>query len=316
MITLSSGVLVVAALLTGAGDAAEASPVARCAATSRFEVAADAPEVAPDVCISADEPTTFFFDSRVAVGAVEFEPQGRLADWSQGKEGLTINVVPSDSYLAGERIRMTVRFADATLPASASFWLVGHADRGTRRVEVYRQPRPADAFKREAADAQAEARQCREEKAQLLSERNEPRGLMGAVSLNLGGSIATKDVNKPTQRPASALRFVSGTAYSYTPAEGSQAISLAVWLRLLNPGDGPWTTGGASLLDSTGEQVGLAAFQSSPIVSGTEGNVVVGTEREPGQLSCPCTVKLWDSPGTRVVTLGNITFPDAPKPKR
>lgn len=316
MIPLSSGVLVVAALLTGAANAGELPAADRCPLTSRFELAADSTDVASDVCVSADEPTTFFFDSRVAVGAVEFEPGGRLADWSQGHEGLTINVVPRDGFLAGERIRMTVRFADATLPTSASFWLVGHADRGTRRVEAYRQPRPADTYKREATDAQADLLQCRDEKAQLLSERNEPGGLMGAVALNLGGSIATKDVWQPKQRPASALRFVSGTAYSYTRAEGSQAISLAVWLRLLNPGDGPWTTGGASLLDSTGEQVGLAAFQSAPIVAGTEGNVVLGTEREPGKLACPCTVKLWDSPGTRVVTLGNIIFPDAPKPKR
>jgi hypothetical protein len=60
----------------------------------------------------------------------------------------------------------------------------------------------------------------------------------------------------------------------------------------------------------------LGAFQPAPILTSSEGNIVLGTEREPGQLACPCTVKLWDDPGKRVVTLGNITFPDGPKPGR
>lgn len=316
MISFSSDALVLFALVAGAASAGEMPAVDRCPSTSRFEMVANSPEMAPEVCISADEATTFFFDSRVAVGAVEFEPEGRLADWSQGKEGRSVNLIPSENYLGGERIRMTVRFADGILPATASFWLVGHVERGTRRVEVNRQPRPADAFRREAADAQAEARQCREEKAQLVSERSEPGGLMGDVYLRQVGTVAMANIYHPTTRPGNALRFVSGKAYNYTREGAPQVVSLSVWLRLLNAGDEPWTTGGAALLDSSGEQVSLAAFQPAPILTSSEGNIVLGTEREPGQLTCPCAVKLWDAPGKRVVTLGNIVFPDGPKPKR
>ncbi|PTL75768.1 hypothetical protein DAT35_52910 [Vitiosangium sp. GDMCC 1.1324] len=39
------------------------------------------------------------------------------------------------------------------------------------------------------------------------------------------------------------------------------------------------------------------------------GFAVVGAEREPGQLACPCTLKLWEAQGPRTVTLGNVTFP-------
>ena len=223
--TSTSGALLFAALLAGAADAAEPPPVARCSATSRVDLAADSSDVAPDVCVTADEPTTFFFDSRVTPGAVEFQPEGRLVDWSQGKEGLTITVVPREDYLSGERVRVMVRFADGILPASASFWLVGHADRGTRRVEVYRQPRPADAFKREAADAQAEARQCREEKSQLLSERNLPGGLMGATWLQQGGASASKEISKVRAHPANALKLKGGKAYSYTPTGGAKRLA-------------------------------------------------------------------------------------------
>ena len=313
MFSLPSGALVVAAFLAGAASAADPSTVLRCPSTLRFDLAAEPSEVTSEVCVSADETTTFIFDSRVAGGGVEIQPEEGLADWGQGKEGTSLLVIPKAGYLPGERVRVTVRFADGAVPGSASFWLVGHAARGTRRVEVYRQPRPADAFKREAADAQTEARLCQEEKAHLLSERREPGGLMGAVWLEQGGTITSKGLGDARMHPASALRLVRGMTYSYTPTEGVQAISLSVLLLLSNPRAEPWTTAGAAMFDSTGEQVDLAVYQSAPILPGSDGNVVVGTEREPGQVACPCTLKLWESPGTRVFTLANVTFPGMPK---
>ena len=72
-----------------------------------------------------------------------------------------------------------MRFADGAAPASASFWLVGHAAKGTRRAYVFRQQRPPDVLKKERGEAQAEARQCQEDKTRLLAERQEPGGLMG-----------------------------------------------------------------------------------------------------------------------------------------
>jgi len=64
----SPGAVLLAALLAGAAQAAEPSPVPRCAATARFDLSAGSPEGAPEVCASADEPTAFVFDSRVAGG--------------------------------------------------------------------------------------------------------------------------------------------------------------------------------------------------------------------------------------------------------
>ena len=227
---------------------------------------------------------------------------------------MSLTVIPKPGFLPDERVRLTVRYVDGTLPTSAGFWLVGHASRGTRRVEVYRQPRPADAFKREAAEARAEATQCREEKAQLVAERSEPGGLMGAAWLEQLGTVASRGLRKVTSPPGNALVLVDGMAYSYTRIGGTQAISLSVRLLLSNPSAKPWTTAGAALLDSSGEQVDLSAFQPGPIQASSQGAVVVGTEREPGQLACPCTLNLWEVSGSRVVTFRNIKFPDAPKP--
>ncbi len=66
MVPPSPGAVLLVALLAGAAQAAEPSPVPRCAATARFDLSAESPEQALDVCASADEPTTFVFDSRVA----------------------------------------------------------------------------------------------------------------------------------------------------------------------------------------------------------------------------------------------------------
>jgi uncharacterized protein (TIGR02268 family) len=217
--------------------------------------------------------------------------------------GLSLHVIPKEDFLPGERVRVTVRFADGAAPATATFWLVGHAARGTRRVEVFREPRPPGALKREAAEARAEARQCQEDKARLLAERREPGGLMGAAWLERAGELQSKLIwLNVKQHPANALRTEGARSYSHPG-------SIAVRLRLANPGAEPWTVAGAVLKDSTGAEVELSAWQESAIASGALGYVVLGAEREPGQLGCPCTLKLWEAQGPRTVILGNVTFP-------
>jgi len=305
----SPGALLVLALLAGAAEAAEPPPVPLCASTSRIDVAADSTGQASEVCVSPDETTTFAFDSRLAAGAVEVQPEGRLADSVQGKENLTLHIIPKGDFLPGERVKVTVRFADGAAPASATFWLVGHAARGARRVEVFRQPRPADVLKKEKDEAQAEARQCQEDKARLLAERKEPGGLMGAAWLERKGEVGSKNIVSDVKPyPADALRTEAARSYSQRKGETHPG-SMVVRLQLANPGAEPWTAVGAVLKDSAGAEVELSAWQESAIAPGALGFVVVGAEREPGQLACPCTLKLWEAEGPRTVTLGNVTFP-------
>jgi len=277
----SPGAVLLAALLAGAVQAAEPPPVLRCAATARFDLAAGSPEGVPEVCASADETTTFVFDSRVAVGAVEFQPVGRLADWALGQEGLSLHVMPKGDYLPGERVKVTVRFADGAAPASASFWLVGHAAKGTRRVYVFRQPRPPEVLKKERDEAQAEARQCQEDKARLLAEREEPGGLVGAAWLEGAGVVTSKKLDFLTEQPANALRLEKARSYRYTPTGETHPTSVAVRLLLKNPGVDPWTLAGAALVDSAGEQVELARWPLAPIPANGAGAVVMGIQGYP-----------------------------------
>ena len=310
MLPSPPGVLLVVVLLAGASKAAEPPPVSRCAATARFDLAAAAPEGAPEVCASADETTTFVFDSRVAVGAVEFQTGERLAHWALGQDGLSLYATPRADYLPGERVKVTVRFADGAAPASASFWLVGHASRGTRRVEVYRQPRPPDVCEKERDEAQAEARQCQEDKARLLAERVGPGGLMGVAWLGGAGIVASGDIrSKLREQLTNALGLDDAWSYSYTRKGETHPASVAVRLSLSNPSAEPWTLAGAALVDSTGEEVELARWQEAPIPAKGAGAVVVGIEGERAQFGCPCTLKLWEAQGPRTVTLGNVSFP-------
>ncbi|WP_326522559.1 DUF2381 family protein [Archangium lipolyticum] len=285
------------------------SPAPRCAATARFDLAAGSPEGAPEVCASADETTTFVFDSRVAVGTVEFQPGGRLADWALGQDGLSLYATPKGDYLPGERVKVTVRFADGAAPASASFWLVGHAAKGTRRVYVFRQPRPPDVCEKERDEAQAEARQCQEDKARLLAGRQEPGGLMGVAWLEGAGVVGSDNLGFLTVPPANALGLKGAWSYSYTPTGESRPASVAIRLGLLNPGAEPWTLAGAALVDKAGEEVELTRWQEAPIPANGAGAVVVGLKGARAQLGCPCTLKLWEAQGPRTVTLGNVTFP-------
>jgi uncharacterized protein (TIGR02268 family) len=128
---------------------------------------------------------------------------------------------------------------------------------------------------------------------------------MGAAWLERGGELQSKRIwFNLKQHPANALRTEDARSYSHPGG-------IAARLELKNPGAEPWTVAGAVLKDSTGAEVELSAWQEWAIDPGARGFVVVGAEREPGLLGCPCTLKLWEAQGPRTVTLGNVTFPPA-----
>jgi uncharacterized protein (TIGR02268 family) len=286
------------AVLTGTAEAAEPHHVPECSATSRFDLE-EFTEQAPRVCVTPDEPTTFVFGAQLPPRSVVVSDDNSMS-FAQGDDFVTI--YPKRSFLPGEIVKLTVRFADGAAPESASFWLVGHVALGARRVAVFRHRRPADALKREAAEARAEANQCQEEKARLLAERTVPSGLMGAAWLERTDAVQSKDIFEDVKpHPDNALKTTGARVYSHPG-------SVAARLRLLNPGPEPWTAAGAVLNDSTGAELELSVWHETAISPGSPGVVVVGTEKQTGQLGCPCTLKLWEAQGPRTVTLGNITF--------
>ncbi len=120
-------------------------------------------------------------------------------------------------------------------------------------------------------------------------------------------TCSRKSVTKHRPKRASARRtkrgFWPSVSYSYTPTGETHPASVAVRLRLLNPGAEPWTLAGAALVDSAGEQVELARWPLAPIPANGAGAVVVGIKGERAQLGCPCTLKRWEAQGPRTFTL-------------
>lgn len=83
---MTRGVLLSLVLFAGSVRAAEPERIADCTASSRVLLGDASTRAVHEVCVSPEQPTTLVFDSPIAWGAVKVEPEGRLADWAQGRE--------------------------------------------------------------------------------------------------------------------------------------------------------------------------------------------------------------------------------------
>jgi len=302
---MTRGVLLSLVLLSRSVRAAEPERVSDCAAASRVDLGDASTPFVPEVCVSPDQPTTLVFDTPVAWGAVKIQPEERLADWAQGREGRSIMVLPRAEFPPGERVKLSVRFSGEAEPAWVELWLVGHPARSARRVEVFHRARPPEGAWREAAEARTEARQCQQDKARLLAEREAPGGLMGTAWLEREVDSRWWELSQVGGRsPGSTLHATKVRSYRH-------AQSLAVRLHLLNGTAAPWRVAGAVLTDGSGRKLELLAWQQAPLSPGNRGVVVVGAQRAPAPLRCPCALELWEEGRARTVTLRQVAFPSA-----
>ncbi|HYO52512.1 DUF2381 family protein [Archangium sp.] len=302
--------LLAVAFLTGAAEAAERPPLPECDAPKlRVDLTPEATRKALEVCVNPDFPTTFKFNSPLPPGTVvEVQPENRFAE-SRGPQILTF--IPREDYLPGERVKVTLRFADGAAPASVTFILVGHPARAVTQVQVFRHARPVEVCQQEVREARAEARQCQEENARLRAERGRPdglRGLFDAGLMNREGIRSRGLGGKTSSLEGNALTVEE--AFSYRTEGLEQGGRVAVLVLLSNPGAPPWTVAGAALSGPTGEELTLLPlWHTGPIHPGTEwGQVVVEVEATGEQAKGTYTLKLWDAEG-RTITLGKVTFP-------
>jgi uncharacterized protein (TIGR02268 family) len=300
---MTRGILLALVLLSGSVRAAEPERVADCASSFRVDLGDASTRAVHEVCVSPDQPTTLIFDSPLAWGAVKVEPEERLADWAQGREGRSVMVFPRADLLAGERVKLTVRFVGDAEPAWAEFWLVGHPSRGARRVEVFRHERPPDASWQEVAEARAEVRQCQQDKARLLAERGSPDGLMGIAWFEREQDSQWKALSR------SLIRVPGSTLHSTKARSYRQAESVAVRVHLLNHASTPWRVAGAVLTDGSRRKLGLLVWQQEPLAPWGAGVVVAGARWASAPLRCPCELVLWEEGRARTVTLRQVTFP-------
>jgi uncharacterized protein (TIGR02268 family) len=303
------------ALVLRAGANAIAQPrLPDCEASpSRLELPAEPTGEVQEVCISPELPITFRFDSPLVPGSVEPQGRERFEDVSTGTR--SFNILPPADLQTGERFKVVVRFADGAAPTSATFILVGHPALGIQQVNVFRLKRTVEDYQRENQEERKKSQQLGQELERMRLEHG-PGGLTGLFASGLmaveSQGVKAEDItNDIIKAPGNALGIHKAISYRST-TRAENVVRVAVAVKLVNPGMQPWTLKDAALVGKGQEPKPVkVSWQPSPIPPGadTPGVVVVEWELTAREAQGPFTLKLWDESGSRLVTLGNVTFP-------
>ncbi|MFE8605648.1 DUF2381 family protein [Archangium violaceum] len=277
----------------------------------RFTVTEDSADESREVPISPHRTLTLLFNMPVRSGGVVVEARERFLQVSLSEDGRMLNLLPSDELKTGQRLRLTVRFADGATPTSADFTLVV-SPRAEAQVEVYREPRPCDSYRQQAEEVEAKHQQCQTQLARERAQRDAPRGVIGLLVLRQMGEegIRSKVITEEVApRPEEAFRVEHAVSYRATSGEEEAKVTrLAVELTLWNEGAEPWTPTHAQLVGE-GVRWDLEIWAPGPLGPGGKDRVLVEVERPGREAPGTYVLKLWDAGMTRTVTLSGVTFP-------
>jgi len=295
------------ALLASPGEATEKPPRLTCESGTRYiELDASRPGRVPEVCIRPALTTTMLFDAELA--RVEVAEPGYFRRVSPA--GDTLLLIPSEGLVDGVRVPVTVYFKDGAAPVSASFVLVVHPSEAERQVEVSRHPRTLESFRQGEQQAQAQAQQCREEKARLQAECSGRSGLTGLIASGVLGKegVAARILSKKaTLRPGSSFEAFEVISYRAGGPGGPRRVAVAVMLE--NNGTTPWAPVGAALVGPNGKVLGQpTVWLLEPIAPGKRQRVVVEVEATGEEAQGTFTLKLWGLQGEDIVLLDGVTF--------
>ncbi|HYO71602.1 MAG TPA: DUF2381 family protein [Archangium sp.] len=313
MPVLSSATLLRLVLLAAPVDAAVPSALPGCeAGTRHLELTQDTPGEALAVCIHPGLSTSLLFDAKL--GRVELPGRERFKVMTD-ETGLAL--VPTGDFTPGERVPLTVSFADGADPAGVRFLLVVHPSEAARQVRVTRQPRSLTSYREGEQQALAEVRQCQEERTRLEAECGGQRGLLGLLAQGLLGEegIASKDI---TQSVVSRLgnTLQSERAFSYRSDTGRveggrKVVRLVVKQRLRNNGSRPWMPTGAVLVGPKGEEwKALGVWALDPIAPGKQRGVGMEVEVPEEAAHGTFTLKWWGQEAdSGSAHFDGVTFP-------
>jgi uncharacterized protein (TIGR02268 family) len=261
----------------------------------------------PELCISPGLSTTLLL-----YGA-ELLPGGVTVD---GREHFTLvevgntvlRLVPSERVVPGERLRLTVRFRDGAAPASAAFWLVVYAGQVEPLVEVYREKRTVESYQQQVQEKDSQLRQCQEDNARLLAEKESPGGLTGLLATGLMDEkgVTAKNLYKSVVEHAEiAIRVVRVFSYRSTSR-------VAVVLELdPTPGMEPWRVVRGELVGPGRRALRVnPPWQREPLRDeAKDRRVVIEAEATEAEARGSFTLKVWGEDGTRTIILTGVVFP-------
>jgi uncharacterized protein (TIGR02268 family) len=217
-------------------------------------------------------------------------------------------LVPSVRVMAGERLRLTVRFKDGAAPASAAFWLVVSPGQVEPFVEVYREKRTLESYQQQVQEKDSQLRQCQEDNARLLAEKESPGGLTGLLATGLMGEkgVTPKDLSESVvEHPGNAVRVLRVWNYLSTNR-------VAVELKLEpTPRMEPWRAVRAELVGPGRRALRVKPpWQREPLREEVEDRrVVIEAEATEEETRGNFTLKVRGADGTRSIILSGVRFP-------
>lgn len=261
------------------------------------------------VRISPHHTTTFVFNAPLLPGGVAVEEPELFGVVSRDEAHGIVTLLPSGELPLGRELRLTVRFADGSLPASAAFRLVVRATGAESQVNVNRQPRSGESYQVEARQERERAEACEAELARVRAEQHHPGGLVGLIEdgwVKEGQGVEARDFFQASrQRPGEAIHVVK--AYSYR-AQGRRAVALEV----KNTSAQPWTVDGEGvrLVSNTGARLRVVrVWPLEPLAPEGQRRLIVEAEAGEEETGGTYRLQLGEADGARTITLRGVLFP-------
>jgi uncharacterized protein (TIGR02268 family) len=251
-----------------------------------------------EVCVSPGLLTGFVFDTSVVV---DLESESRFGEVIRGRTSLSL--MPPADGVAGERLRLTVRFPDGT---SITFVLVVHSGQATRQVEVYQDKRTRESYQHELAQARARNQQLQQALEQLRAECGEP----GSLWRLLGSGSMPRDGIPSEPLPVGSVEDSKKSLSSVYGQTYRTSNRVAMDVRLSNSSTEPWTVVEASLVDAKGNELRRTVLwhEGGAIPPGMEGRLVLEFEMNKDSSREDFTLILREN-GPRAMTLRKVTLP-------
>ena len=241
--------------------------------------------------------TTLTFDSVLATKGVQLAGRETHFDRVDEDERL-VSFRPRVDLAPGERLLLTVRFADGASPQEATFELVAAGEEVDASVEVVRRVSNAEALQAELRELKA--------KYEALRDRSGAGGPEGLVASGwLTGHISSRAfVAQVPPGNASGLKVEDGLGYR----TGQWAL---VVVRLRNlPGERPWAPGTVRLFTARGAPVRVLSVRMDrpQLAAGEAGQLLVRTEAPVWPSTEELRLELKDTEGGRPLPLSGVAF--------
>jgi uncharacterized protein (TIGR02268 family) len=276
-------------------------------AARHLELTADSAEREHELGISPLLITTLVFNAQLLRGGVVVEEREHFRAVTVDEAAGFVALLPAGTLPPGKHLRLTVRFADGALPASATFRLMVHATRAESQVNVYRQPRSNESYQQEARQERERAERCETQLVQ--AQQQHPGGLTGLFADKLvEGNKGVK-----VQDLAGTLRHRPGEVLQVQEAHSYRALGrVAVAVAVENTSSEPWMVdgNGARLAGKGGKPLHvLRVWPLEPLPPGARLHVFVEAEATEEEARGTYVLQLAEASGPRTLTLRGVTFP-------